>query len=450
MPRSDPSPPPAISARHYPERRSPPASTPAQGWGRLVPTLYRFLWLAATTLGSTLPARAQETLHYSLAGQVAAEANRAQIANQPYTFKNGDFKLLVTPSLGFEYNDNINVSRYDALDDFIIKPFVQFTASYPIGQRNLLQLDVGVGYDAYIQHSDYSGPRLRTGSQVAFDFYSGDFRFDVHDRFEYIGDAAGNSAVANNANFQYFQNTAGLGIDWDLQDIISTFGYDHLNYISATSENDYLNHSTEMFLARTGLKVHPELTVGVEGTAAPTDYNQNVLNNNVAYSAGVYGIWNPGPNFSLQPRLGYALYDFDQTSATLPAQDQNTWYVDTTLRHQPTAAITYGVSLGHEARLGVQSDLIEDTYFRPNLTWNLMKNVSLLAGVFYEHGTEHGGSFTTEDAYDWYGGSIGATYSVMKNLQASLTYRLTLRSSDTPSDEYTQNLVSLLLTYTPR
>lgn len=408
-------------------------------------------WLAAGALGSArCHVAAQDALHYSMAGQASAEAMRAQLESLPYTFKTGDFRLLVSPSLGLDYNDNINVSKDDPLDDFILRPFVQFNASYPIGKRNLLQLDIGVGYDAYLNHHEYSGPRLRSGSQVAFDLFTGDFRFDFHDRFEYVGDAAGTAAVANNANYQYFQNIVGVSVNWDLQDVVLTAGYDHLNYISQSSSYDYLNHATEMFLARAGLKVHPELTIGAEGTAAPTRYDQNVLNNNVGYSAGIYGAWNPGPNFSLQPRFGYAYYDFQQTSSSITAKNEGTWYADITLQHRPTAAIAYGVSVGHELKLGIQSDLIEDTYLRPTVTWGVLKNVSVQAGVFYEHGTERGGTVTLEENYDWYGGNIGATWSFMKNLQASLNYRLTLRSSNQASREYTQNLVSLLITYTPR
>ena len=410
------------------------------------------LCAAGLTASLTMPARAhgQEALRYSLAGETAAESMRAKIADLPYTIKSGDFKLLITPSLGLDYNDNINVSRNNSLDDFILRPFVQFTASYPIGERNLLSLDLGVGYDKYFNHDEYSGPRLHTGSQVAFDLYVGDFRFDLHDRFEYIGDSAGTAAVAGSTRYQYFQNTVGLSSDWDLQDVTITLGYDHLNYISTASFYDYLDRATEMFVARAGLKVHPKLTVGLEGSAAPTSYDKPVLNNNVSYSAGVFGNYQPGHNFSLQPRFGYALYDFQQTSLFVPAQNQNTWYGDITLQHQPSEAISYGVSLGHELKLGIQSDAIEDTYFRPSITWKIVKTVSLQSTVFYEHGIQTGGRFTLEDTYDWYGGTLGATWSFMKNLAASLSYRLTLRSSNLPSQEYTQNLVSLLVTYSPR
>ena len=51
------------------------------------------------------------------------------------------------------------------------------------------------------------------------------------------------------------------------------------------------------------------------------------------------------------------------------------------------------------------------------------------------------------ETYNWYGGGLTLSYPLMKELVLSVNYRLTLRSSDIPDDEYTQNLVGLCLTY---
>ena len=118
--------------------------------------------------------------------------------------------------------------------------------------------------------------------------------------------------------------------------------------------------------------------------------------------------------------------------------------------HAITGAISYALSIGHEIRLGIESDAIEDFYARPNLTWHLMKRMTLTAGAFFEHGKQQGGRLTTEENYDWYGPRLSLEYAIMDRLKASLNYRLTLRSSDNISREYTQNLVGLLLTYTPK
>ena len=82
-------------------------------------------WLAVSTLLAARLATAQEALRDSLAGDAAAEARQIQLESLPYTFKSGDFRLLVVPSLGLDWNDNINCSKTDPEQDFILSPLVQ-------------------------------------------------------------------------------------------------------------------------------------------------------------------------------------------------------------------------------------------------------------------------------------------------------------------------------------
>jgi hypothetical protein len=82
----------------------------------------------------------------------------------------------------------------------------------------------------------------------------------------------------------------------------------------------------------------------------------------------------------------------------------------------------------------------------------VIKDVTLQTSLFYEHGAEGGGQQASllEKNYDQYGGGLNLSYSPMKKVRISLNYRLTLRSSNVASREYTQNLVGLQITYTPQ
>ena len=407
-------------------------------------------WLAAGALGSArCHVEGQEALRYSIASEAAAMSKTLDIESQPYTFKSGDFRALLSPSLGLQWNDNVYLSKNNAQDDFILTPLLNIAASYPISQRNLLQVNIGIGYNEYFNHHELSRLLLTSGSQVAFDIYTGDFRINLHDQFSYVQDSALEAAVANTGAYGTFQNTAGVGVTWDQQDLTVPFGFDHLNNLATSGSFDYTDHSTEMVNIRPGLKVHPQLTVGVEGTVSYTTYDQRVLNDNTGYTLGVYGDYRPGKYLIIQPRFGYSIYDYRQTSTTIPAKNQDSWYVDLTLSHQATRAITYNLSVGHELRLGIQSDLVEDWYFRPNIIWSVIKDVSITTSFFYENGTETGASLPTssEGNYNWYGGSLGLGYSPTRNLNLSLNYRLTFRTSDTSYQEYTQNSVGILVAY---
>ena len=121
-----------------------------------------------------------------MAGDAAAEARRLQLESMPYTVKAGDFRLLLTPSLGLEWNDNVNTSHTDPEDDFILKPFLQLNASYPVTHYNLLTLSVGAGYDKYFNHDQWSDWRIESGSALSFDIYVKDFWINLHDQFQYV------------------------------------------------------------------------------------------------------------------------------------------------------------------------------------------------------------------------------------------------------------------------
>jgi hypothetical protein len=415
---------------------------------------------------------AQDSLRNSLAGDAAAEASRQQAGSQSYTYKAGDFRLLVVPSLEMDWNDDVNLAKTGAQSDYILKPLVQFTGSYPVTQRNLLLFSAGVGYDEYLEHRQYSALRLNSDSRLSFDMYIKDFWINFHDRFSYSQDPSTEASLAGTATYGGFMNTAGLSTTWDLEDVVLTLGYDHQNFLSSSGQFSYLDRSAELPLARAGFRINSQLTAGVEGTASFTSYDQNVLNDNQSYSAGLYADWKPGEYLHIQPRAGCSIYQFQHTSESfevnhqigpglpiivpvgesIQTSDLNTWYADLTVSHQAGKAVSYSFSAGREIRLGIESDVIEDWYLRPNITWMIFKDVNLNTSLFYEHGNQGAGNVTGNlvETYDWYGGGLTASYPLTKKLLLSVNYRLTLRSSNIASDEYAQNIVGLRLTYQPQ
>ena len=407
-------------------------------------------WLTASILAVTRLTNAQEALHNFLTGDNAAEARSRTLDSEQYTIKTGDFRLLAASSLGFDWNDNVNTSNNDPQEDFILRPMAHLTVSHPISRQNILSVNVGVGYDKYFEHDNYGGVRLESGSEVSLDISVKDVRINLHDRFQYTQDPASQGSVAGTARYGGFDNVAGLKATWDLRDVLLSLGYDHRNFSSLSSEFDYLDRASELIAARAGLRVHPTLVVGLEGSGAFTGYDRKFLNDNTSYSAGVYGDWHPGLNFNVQPRVGYAIYDFEQKSSSVRAVDQDSWYADLTASHQFSDAMSYSFNLGHELRLGIQADSVESWYFRPGFTWKLIKNLSLNLYLAYEHGKQGSSdqSSISEETYDWFGGGLGLNTPITDNLTVGINYRLTLRESDTATREYTQNLAGFLVTYT--
>ncbi|PYJ82956.1 MAG: hypothetical protein DME22_16945, partial [Verrucomicrobia bacterium] len=314
---------------------------------------------------------------------------------------------------------------------------------------NLLNLSVGVGYDKYLRHDEYSVWSLQSGSELAFDLYIKDVWISLHDRVEYVQDSAQEPAIAGTAQYGAINNTAGLLITWDLEDVTLSLGYDHENVISGTGQFKAQDRAAEFIVGRTGLRLHPRFTVGIEATGSFTTYEQTVLNHNTAYGAGVYADWQPGSFFRIQPHVGYLRYQFQQTSQFIRTSDLNSWYAHLAVTHQVSDVMSYSLSAGHEVRHGIQSDAIEDWYVSPSIDWRIVKNAPLKTFLSYEHGKQGAGNRAGNlaERYDWLGAGLGVSYALMKKLTLSLNYRRTLRSSDDSSREYAQNLVGLQLTY---
>jgi hypothetical protein len=406
--------------------------------------------VAALAILASCQGRGQDALLVLKADQAAAEARRSNLELQPYTLKADEFRMLLGSSLELDWNDNINAAQHGAESDFILRPLGLVTASYPVTQNSLLSLNVGAGYTKYIEHDEFSSWYVGAGSGMALDFDAGQFTFDAHERMQDTQDSSQESSLAGTGLYGSFDNVAGVFGIWDLNDVLPSLGYDHENYIASSSGFDYTTHSTEDLFARTTFRVHPRLSLGVEGTVAFTTYQEKVLNDNTGLSAGLFADWRPNSAVHVTARGGYAIYLFDQTSAEIVASNQDAWYFDVTALDQATDKISANLSAGHELRLGIQSDAVDAWYARSGASWRVLQDITALASASYEKGSQDLGVLAgnLHEDYDWYGIDLGLAYLPRRNLKLSTDYRITLRDSNVGVRAYTQDQIGLVLTYT--
>lgn len=406
--------------------------------------------LSASGMLTPGPVLAQEALLNSLPQPAAAPTEPIDLESSTYTIKSGDFRALVTPSMGVQWNDNINLSRDGGEEDFILAPVVGIHSSYPISQRNLLQLDVSFGYDKYVRHDDLSSWYVQSGSALSFDIAVKEFLINLHDRFSYVQDSAQESAVANTGSYGTLNNTAGAQVTWNLNAPTLSLGYDHQIIQATDSHFDSINETSELIFGRAGLRLSPDFTAGAEGTVTVARYEQTILNDNTIYTAGIYANWQLGNYFDLQARGGYTLSDYGQTSETIRTSNLNSWYIEVTAHHQISDSMEYTFRAGHDLQAGIESDTIEMWHADSSFAWNIIRGWPFQTEVSYVHGNQGQGNQTGNltETYDWVAFSIGLSHPVTKKFAAALNYRLTLRGSDIPSNEYTQNEVQLQMTYT--
>ena len=446
----------------------------AVGGGRLfVAGMARVPWAAALAMlvCSSSSSFAQDALGSVMQGSFSSGLAAQSTANLPYNIKYGDFKLLARLTLEADWNDNVNGATSGGQHDYIIQPTLQLKGTYPITPANILTLSTEIGYAEYLEHPVYNGLRINAGSRISFDMFIKDVHLNFHDSIQESQDTGSQGAVAGTAFYGGLNNTAGVLGTWNLGKLVLGLGFDESIYVASSRLFDYENNASENPVARAGYKFSPYLTGGLEATASFLDYEDAVLNNSKSYNMGVYAQWKPDAYFQVSLRGGYAIYDFGQTSEStnvfregpgvassgpatgvIRTSDLSTWYAGATVTHQVTKAISYGISLTHQVVPGVQSDATEVTSVGPTAGWAITDHLSLHSTLSYDHGRQGLGNISgnVNEAYDWVNGSLSADYAMMTTLVLGLSYRRGMRYSNLEGGSYTQDLISLRLTYSPK
>lgn len=416
--------------------------------------LLRRSLLAAPLAAALLAASAlygQDAVRPSLAGESAAQARSIDVAHIPYNLMAGPVRFRFSATMGIEFNDNINYSDTDRESDIILRPQIGVNALWPITQLNTLKLDLGLGYAFYLDHSgsNTNSILIAPRSQIAFDVFVGDFKINVHDRFSLEQDPIGEGAISNTVDYGRFENTAGVSVLWDLNKAVVTLGYDHYNFISTTSQFDYLNRNAEELSASVSVAATSTTSAGLEGSFVSNRYDQHILNDSNTYSGGAFVETQISNYVKLRVAGGYQAISFDRGGFVMDTHDLHDFYANALLSHRVNAFLTHSLSVGHEATLGVNSNYIQLNYIRHTATWNIINKTLLSTELFYEDADESGGSVLPFEAehFHRYGGALSVGYQLTKHVTLGARYQYTQKDSDRDFRDYRQNRVSIDGTY---
>ncbi|NJN05342.1 MAG: outer membrane beta-barrel protein [Rhodobacteraceae bacterium] len=280
-----------------------------------------------------------------------------------------------------------------------------------------------------------------------------DVRINLHDRFSFFQDPLQQGSVGgtNNINSRYGQaeNVAGISLEWDLNKLLLSAGFDYAISFATSDEFSYLDRNAQFYNLRAGFLVAPELTVGLETTAGATQYDNSnspsngspQLDDSTQFSVGPFIDWQMSRFMRLELRGGYTSSSFDSTNSV----DSSNYYVYLSLDHDLNRYMRYTLGLGHYVTLGINSDALNLSFVRLAARWQILRKTDITTDLFYEHGEELGA--TSPETYDRFGFSIGLGYNLTQHLFATLRYSFTDKSSDQPQRGYQQNQVGINLRY---
>jgi hypothetical protein len=401
--------------------------------------------------------RGQEALRISQAGDLAAAAQ--QQANSSI----GYYNLLLGPTawrfssgLGLEFTDNYNLQQ-NKQSDFIIQPSLNTAMHWPVTQKNSLDISVGAGYSEYLEHSDNSQFFITPGSGLSFDVYVGDFKINLHDRVtitEYGYQNPG--ANGGGQNQVSLQNTIGASTLWDLEKVVVNFGYDHDNSTSLSSgQNTQPDSATENFFANGGVRVRPELLLGLEAGGTIINYSQNnatnalVTPNATQWSVGAFASAKVSEYIDVRLDAGYADYIPDSTSDTnLVTQNASGLYYSLSLSHRVNQHLNYTLSAGRSTDLSAYGQA--QTYYFVSLSpnWNFLQKYTVSTPVAWRQGNSIYGTTTSGNGeYNQYQVGLNVGRSLTKKLSATFTYQFVVETSGQANLNYNVNIVGLNFAY---
>jgi Outer membrane protein/protective antigen OMA87 len=394
------------------------------------------------------PARAQESIRPSLAGDTVASLSRPTIDSSNYNLKLGPALVSLSSGLQLEFNDNVTLSENHREGDLIIRPSINASAVWQVTELNALRLDLGIGYAKYVDHSEFDTGNLliAPNSNLSFDIYVGDFRITLFDQFSIQQNPVDEITLSRVGKFERFQNAAGLTVTWDLNAVILVSGYTNYLFRSLDSEFQFLDRTEQQFFTAAAVRLNDATKVGVRGTGGIVTYDQAFQNDGFIYSFGPFVEAQLTPYMRVELEGGYQGGNFETGGLNGDKSNLSGFYGRLLLSHRLNRYWTDGVSIGHEATIGLTTNTTTLTYVRYNADWRVNSRTNLNLAAFYEHGNDSPGVFESENI-DRIGFSVSLGYTIGRHTVTSLAYQYLNRASDLADRSYRQNQLLWSISY---
>jgi hypothetical protein len=419
------------------------------------------IWLAGIV---NSPLFAQQTLRPSLSA--ASNASRQQFPETGYDYnlQLGPAFLKLGASLGVEYNDNINLadSRNTGAaapqSDFIYRPELDLTTTWPVSKLNVVTFNLGLGLERHLNHPEADQTRvvISPGSQLSFDVYTGPFRFNFHDQFSVQQNPTSQGSVSNTSQYGQISNTTGVSALCDLNKIIFQAGLDYgIVRYTGSGYNSSDSNST-IFNVSAAIPYNAAITAGLQANYTHTVYTaplQPVLD---SYGGGPFLNLMVTKYTSLQASAGYEVLDSNyangapQTLASLlgtssSASTSAAPYYSFGIQSRLNRYLSHSLTVGRERQLGLATNYLDLEYVRYNFTWRVNSHLTLAPSFFYEHGNQAG--LLNAEIFDRYGVQIAFSYQLTRHLSAGIHYSYIRKNSGLPFNGYVQNVIGIQLGY---
>jgi hypothetical protein len=387
----------------------------------------------------------------SIAGEAAAEALKRslQAEAERYNLRVGPVRLQTGARLNLSYVDNVFYSQNNQREDLVINPEVSLAGFVQVSELNALRFSVGLGYEYYTKNSSLNSdaPLVNPDSELVFNVFAGDFRLRFHEKFLYQETLLYNTSPNRQdllfnfndaAEFSRWDNLAGFKVDWDLNKVIITLGYDHENFNSNTREFDYLTRVSELFAAGGAFLIGDQASVGLESQAGLHDFDEEtVMNDHWQLRVGPFVELKTEQKINVRVGGGY---DTAEYGGEAENSDFDTYYAYGRVE-QETRLFKHSLGVGREHFLGDNANNLDTTYVRYSITAPIVEHLELGANITVHFAEEFGGDY--QEDFTYYRPGLKLEYQIHKYWRTQLRYEFMMRDSDVALRDFERNRLSL-------
>jgi hypothetical protein len=385
-----------------------------------------------------------------------------RVEREDYNLRLGPVLVDVVGTFEVEYNDNINYSENNALDDFILKPGILFGLKWQINEENELDVNLGAEYWHYVDNDEFNDVSnqvsLAPGTELSYRVLVGDMIFRVYDQIEYSFDTADAVVVDSNGDvvegdptsFARYQNVFGVQSEWFIGENVFAAQLSRTDVWSPDDEYEYINREEYKAALNVERDLAANFTVGVGTSYTTVDYDEDVNNDGSEFSVGPYFDWKITELVSLYTGVSWNYLDYDTGGSaddTRYGNDDQPSDLSWMMRLSHTANDVFNHQLEWYRAItgGTSSNYNEIDGIRYTAAYNLTERVRLDGTLGYEE-NESSGGLINDDFERWICG-LSTELVLGPKLTAELGYRYIDKDSDAEYQSYDQNQFRLLLKY---
>ena len=378
-------------------------------------------------------------------------------AEQDYNLKLGPFYFDLTGTFTAVFNDNLNVSGVLAEEDIILSSGINFDGTWQFSNFNKISMTLGATYQKYINHPELDSKnnflQFSPNTEISFTMLVKNFTFRYFDQLTYSSDATDSIAIDPETGelvidiLQYarFENTAGVNVEWDLNQIRVNLGYTRLDIIASDKQFENTERTQQTMPFTFSVFLSPNFITGLQGSVYQNEPKIDFLNKSTGYGIGPFVQWEMSKYIRLALSGNWTIIKFDQTGSNEDFSDSSEFNLSMDLYHTVNSKFFHHINFQRSTQYGFISNFITLNRIGYKFKLDVFRKTSLNGHLGYMRGRDSGGRLP--EKFDRFNFGLSIGYALSEKLSWTLRYASTSKSSNLDLRDFNQNIWDVGFSY---